>query len=129
MSAPMASESDGIPMTPEWAEARCGIPAETIRRLAIEFATTRPAALQCEGRGGLRQPDPRSRHPQVHDAVGQDRDLLHGDGGQARSLWPGRNAADPDLVRAGRVGREVSVDAVQPEVAGEDAFDPRQPAA
>ena len=36
VSAPMASDSDGIPKTPEWAEARCGIPAETIRRLAIE---------------------------------------------------------------------------------------------
>ena len=82
-----------------------------------------------EGRGGLRRPDPRSRHPQVHDAVGQDRDLLDGDGRQARSLWPGRHAADPDLVRAGRAGREVPADAVQPEVAGPDAFDPRQPAA
>jgi hypothetical protein len=36
-----------------------------------------------EGRGGLRRPDSRSRHPQVHDAVGQDRDLLHGDGRRA----------------------------------------------
>ena len=61
-----------------------------------------------EGRGGLRRPDPRSRHPQVHDAVGQDRDLLDGDGGQARSLWPGRHAADPDLVRAGRAGCEAT---------------------
>src|SRR5215204_534010 len=43
----MASESDGVPKTPEWAEARCGIPAETIHRLAVEFATTKPAALQC----------------------------------------------------------------------------------
>jgi anaerobic dimethyl sulfoxide reductase subunit A len=36
-----------VPKTPEWAEARCGMPAETIRRLAIEFATTKPAALHC----------------------------------------------------------------------------------
>jgi anaerobic dimethyl sulfoxide reductase subunit A len=43
----LMGESDGVPKTPEWAEARCGIPAETIRRLAIEFATTKPAALQC----------------------------------------------------------------------------------
>src|SRR4029078_1156509 len=32
---------------PRWAPESTGIPAETIRRLAIEFATTRPAALQC----------------------------------------------------------------------------------
>ncbi len=38
---------DGIPKTPEWAAAICGIPAETIRRLAIEFATSKPAAIHC----------------------------------------------------------------------------------
>src|SRR5882672_4811302 len=43
----LLGESDGVPKTPEWAEGRCGIPAKTIRRLAIEFATTKPAALQC----------------------------------------------------------------------------------
>lgn len=43
----LSGESDGVPKTPEWAEAHCGIPAETIRRLAIEFASAKPAALQC----------------------------------------------------------------------------------
>ena len=38
--------SDGIAKTPEWAEAITGIPATTLRRLAIEFASTKPAALQ-----------------------------------------------------------------------------------
>jgi DmsA/YnfE family anaerobic dimethyl sulfoxide reductase A subunit len=38
--------SDGVAKTPEWAEAITGIPAATLRRLAVQFATTKPAALQ-----------------------------------------------------------------------------------
>ncbi|MEO8716441.1 MAG: molybdopterin-dependent oxidoreductase [Acetobacteraceae bacterium] len=37
--------TDGVPKTPEWASAITGIPAATLRRLAIEFATSKPAAL------------------------------------------------------------------------------------
>ncbi|MBQ3404929.1 MAG: molybdopterin-dependent oxidoreductase, partial [Oscillospiraceae bacterium] len=36
---------DGIAKTPEWAEKITGIPAETIRRIAIEYATAKPACL------------------------------------------------------------------------------------
>ena len=36
---------DGIAKTPEWASSITGIPTETIRRLAREYATTRPAQL------------------------------------------------------------------------------------
>ena len=35
--------------TPEWAEGKCGIPAETIRRIAREFAAAKPNALAHPG--------------------------------------------------------------------------------
>jgi thiosulfate reductase/polysulfide reductase chain A len=35
--------------TPEWAESKCGIPAETIRRIAHEFAAAKPNALAHPG--------------------------------------------------------------------------------
>ena len=38
--------TDGVPKTPEWAEQITGIPAATLRRLAIEFADSKPAAIQ-----------------------------------------------------------------------------------
>lgn len=36
---------DGIPKTPEWAEAITAVPRETIARIAREYATTKPAVL------------------------------------------------------------------------------------
>jgi DmsA/YnfE family anaerobic dimethyl sulfoxide reductase A subunit len=43
----LMGEADGVAKTPEWAEPFTGIPAATLRRLAIEFATARPAAIHC----------------------------------------------------------------------------------
>jgi anaerobic dimethyl sulfoxide reductase subunit A len=36
---------DGVPKTPEWAEAVTGVPRETIARIAREYATTKPGVL------------------------------------------------------------------------------------
>ena len=38
--------SDGVAKTPEWASDITGIPAATLRRLAIEIASAKPTALQ-----------------------------------------------------------------------------------
>ncbi|HSF04840.1 MAG TPA: molybdopterin-dependent oxidoreductase [Methylomirabilota bacterium] len=43
----LLGEPDGVRKTPEWAAVITGVPAATIRRLAIEFATTKPAAMHC----------------------------------------------------------------------------------
>ncbi|MGB0129181.1 MAG: molybdopterin-dependent oxidoreductase [Rhodocyclaceae bacterium] len=37
---------DGTPKTPEWAEKICGVKAEDIKKLALLYATTKPAALK-----------------------------------------------------------------------------------
>lgn len=49
----LTGEKDGIPKTPQWAEAITGVPAETIRSLAIRYATACPAAL-IQGYGAQR---------------------------------------------------------------------------
>ncbi|NHB68264.1 molybdopterin-dependent oxidoreductase [Bacteroidales bacterium M08MB] len=36
---------DGIPKTPEWAEKICSVSAQTIRRIAREYATSKPSVL------------------------------------------------------------------------------------
>jgi len=38
-------DSDGVPKTPEWAQAITAVPAATIARIAREYATTKPAML------------------------------------------------------------------------------------
>ena len=41
----LLGRNDGIPKTPEWAEQITGVPAETIRSLALRFGRAKPAAL------------------------------------------------------------------------------------
>jgi anaerobic dimethyl sulfoxide reductase subunit A len=40
-------QADGVAKTPEWAAPITGIPAETLRQLARDFATQKPAAIHC----------------------------------------------------------------------------------
>lgn len=49
----LTGAADGVEKTPEWAEPICKVPADTIRRIAREYATTKPAAL-IEGWGPQR---------------------------------------------------------------------------
>lgn len=49
----LKGEKDGIPKTPEWAEIIAGVPAETIRNLALRYAKAKPAAL-IQGLGAQR---------------------------------------------------------------------------
>lgn len=39
--------ADGVAKTPEWAESKCAVPAETIRAIAEHIATVRPSWLLC----------------------------------------------------------------------------------
>lgn len=41
----LLGRKDGIPKTPEWAEAICSVPRETIARIAREYATVKPSVL------------------------------------------------------------------------------------
>ena len=45
LSSYIMGNSDGIPKDPAWAERICGVPAETITRLAHTYGAAKPAAL------------------------------------------------------------------------------------
>lgn len=49
----LLGEKDGIPKTPEWAESITGVPAETIRDLALRYGRAKPATL-IQGYGAQR---------------------------------------------------------------------------
>ncbi|MCX7363334.1 MAG: molybdopterin-dependent oxidoreductase, partial [Alphaproteobacteria bacterium] len=118
----LLGESDGVPKTPEWAAALCGIPAETIRRLALEFATTKPAALHCgyaPGRTAFGEQFHRAAYALAAitgniGIVGGNTGVSNGATGRSgiRSLPPGANPIDSrvstpllaDLLAKGKAG-------------------------
>ena len=49
----LLGERDGTPKTPEWAESITGVPSDTIRSLALRYASAKPGAL-IQGLGAQR---------------------------------------------------------------------------
>jgi trimethylamine-N-oxide reductase (cytochrome c) len=50
----LLGKEDGIPKTPKWASAKCGIPPETIKALAREWASKRTSIIHGNGGPGIR---------------------------------------------------------------------------
>jgi anaerobic selenocysteine-containing dehydrogenase len=49
-------KEDGTPKTPEWSSKKCGIPVETIKALAREWAAKRTSIIHGNGGPGIRSP-------------------------------------------------------------------------
>ena len=49
-------KEDGIPKTPEWASAKCGVPEWTIKALARDWAAKRTTIAHGNGGPGIRGP-------------------------------------------------------------------------
>ena len=97
------------------------------RRLRHLRANRASRASRAGGRRRLRARDPRPRAAPVHDAVGEDRDLLDGARRQPRPYGLGAIPPIPTWIPPSRASDGIR-SACHAEVARAHALDPRQPA-
>jgi anaerobic dimethyl sulfoxide reductase subunit A len=101
---------DGMPKTPQWASAICGTDPETIRDLAQQMATVKPAAIISAW--SVSKSNRGEQFAQAFFTVGWMTGNIGIPGGQVN--WAGHPYGDRPLVKLGRRGDQVKENPLLP---------------